>query len=198
MTDGNLQVQFPPVMLRLKLDNELAPRWEDGEVSVATLWEDFAKYVYLPRLRDQDVLLATVESGPASVTWQSEGFGVAVGADTVSGRYLQLAAGSHPGSLSPQALIVRSDFALGQLESERDEPGEPDEPDGGDGGPEAVAASVFRGSLYLDPARAARDFGQVTQEVLQHLTSQVGSDVEVKVEITARKSDGSRTTSPVQ
>ena len=59
VSDGTLAVQFPPVMLRLKLDGELASRWADGHVAASTLWEDIAKYAYLPRLQDQDVLLAT-------------------------------------------------------------------------------------------------------------------------------------------
>ncbi|OWY58827.1 hypothetical protein B7486_77885, partial [cyanobacterium TDX16] len=49
VSDGNLQLQFPPVMLRMKLDDAsaLEARWTDGHVAVAVLWEDFAKYVYL-------------------------------------------------------------------------------------------------------------------------------------------------------
>ena len=83
VSDGTLATQFPPVMLRLKLDDEkaLASRWADGHVAATTLWEDFAKYVYLPRLRDQDVLMATIAAGPASMTWQAEGFAVAAGYD---------------------------------------------------------------------------------------------------------------------
>jgi hypothetical protein len=61
-----LRTQFPPVLLRMRLNDpdQLASRWTDGHIAVSTLWEDFARYVYLPRLRDQDVLLATVRSGP--------------------------------------------------------------------------------------------------------------------------------------
>ena len=122
INDGNLQIQFPPVMLRLKLDNELASRWEDGQVSIASLWDDFAKYIYLPRLRDVDVLVATAERGPASVAWQSDGFAVAQGNDQVSGRYLDLTVGSHPGSLPPTALIVKPEYAMGQIENPPVEP----------------------------------------------------------------------------
>lgn len=70
VSDGTLATQFPPVMLRLKLDDEkaLASRWAEGHAAATTLWEDSAKYVYLPRLRDQDVLMATRVAGPASMT----------------------------------------------------------------------------------------------------------------------------------
>jgi hypothetical protein len=44
--------------------------WDSGHVSAAVLWDVFARYLYLPRLRNLDVLLATVEAGPASLSWQ--------------------------------------------------------------------------------------------------------------------------------
>lgn len=200
VNDGNLQTQFPPVMLRLKLDNELSRRWESGAVSIATLWDDFAKYTYLPRLRDIDVLVQTAERGPASVTWESDGFAVAQGSDSVSGRYLELTVGSHPGTLTPTALVVKPEFAVGQIESEPPHGGGlggsggteghgSGDDDAGDGS-KGLVVSTFRGSVRLDPDRPARDFGQVTQEVLQHFASAPGTTVEVRVEIVASKPDG--------
>ena len=41
--------------LRLELDR--IPLWRGEHVSVAQVWEDFAKYPYLPRLKDIDILL---------------------------------------------------------------------------------------------------------------------------------------------
>ena len=61
LNDGTLAVQFPAVILRQQLDGVLASRWADGHVPVSVLWEDMARYVYLPRLRDQDVLLVEIE-----------------------------------------------------------------------------------------------------------------------------------------
>jgi predicted AAA+ superfamily ATPase len=187
--DGNLQTQFPPVMLRLRLDHELAARWENGAVSVAALWEDFARYVYLPRLRDQEVLLATAAAGPASTTWQSEGFATAVGIETGGGRFLGLVGGSLPGSLSPTALIVRPDFALGQFEAD-----ETDD-DGDDRRPPippkpTKQITSFRGTKLLDAARPLKDFSTVTEEVLQHLSGLVGADVELTLTVRATKPDG--------
>ena len=96
VNDGTLAERYPAVMLRHQLDTTLASRWEEGDVSAGALWDDYAKYVYLPRLRDIDVLLAAVETGPSTVSWESEGFGVAAGIDEVLGRYLGLAVGAHP------------------------------------------------------------------------------------------------------
>ena len=67
LNDGALATQFPPVLLRQRLNGVLQSRWADGHVPVSTLWEDFARYVYLPRLRDQDVMLKTVEKRPSRI-----------------------------------------------------------------------------------------------------------------------------------
>jgi hypothetical protein len=192
--DGTLQTQFPPVMLRLRLDRELAARWEDGAVSVASLWEDFAKYVYLPRLRDEEVLLATVSQGPSSTTWQTEGFATAAGIDTTSGRYLGLVGGSLPGQLGPTALIVRPDFALGQFEAEEEQPPEKIDPVGkGDDDGSVVAVkrvTAFRGSKRLDDERPLKDFGSVSEEILQHLSGLTGAEVELILQIRATRPEG--------
>ena len=206
VSEGTLATQFPPVMLRLKLDAELASRWADGHVAAGQLWEDFARYVYLPRLRDQDVLLATIEKGVAFFTWQVEGFALAAGVDAVTGRYLQLEAGSHPGPISPMSLLVRPDFAIGQREAEEDERGPTPDPGDGDGsggeGPERPGPTtsggepalrkptVFRGAVRLDGVRPVKHFGDINKEVLDHFLTQVGVDVEVKVEVVARNADG--------
>jgi hypothetical protein len=215
-----LRTQFPPVLLRMRLDDpdQLASRWAGGHVTVATLWDDFAKYIYLPRLRDQEVLLDTVQVGPASTAWQSEGFGVAVGYDEAAVRYLGLVGGSHPGTVSLSALVVRPAEALAQLQRDADEQAAAGIGSGGagpgaaagvgvgggapggvgtglvHGGPDATpakpAAAVFRGAVTLDPHRPVKGFGDVSKELLDHLASQVGAEVEVRVEIVARKPDG--------
>ena len=57
-------------------------------------------------------------------------------------------------------------------------------------GPAPVAPSPpprrFFGAVRLDPDRAGRDMGTVAEEVLQHLTTLPGADVEVSVEISAK------------
>ncbi len=201
VSDGTLATQFPPVMLRLKLEDEraLASRWVEGHVRVSVLWEDFAKYVYLPRLRDAEVLMATVANGPGSTTWQTDGFAVAAEFDEQTKRYLGLVAGSHPGPLAPTVLVVRPDFAIGQLEADATvthaDAGLPVESGPGVPAESAPVArsktpTTFHGSVLLDTARPVKQFGDVVKEVLDHLLAQVGSEVEVRVEISARKRDG--------
>jgi hypothetical protein len=56
--------------------------------------------------------------------------------------------------------------------------------------PTVPKATVFRGSVRLDPIRPVKGFGDISKEVLDHLASQVGAEIEVRVEIVARKADG--------
>ncbi len=209
--EGMLQKQLPPVLLRLQLDGTLASLWEDGAVEAKKVWECFARYLYLPRLRDADVLLAAVTEGPAALSWASEGFALADGDDPKSGRYVGLVAGSHPAhAASASTLLVRPEVALGQMEQEAADGGggggeggdggsggEGAGEGGGDsgdgsGGGAAVATRPrrFHGSIRLDPGRPARDFDKVRAEVLDPLVALLGTDVEVTVEISAGLDDG--------
>lgn len=118
--------------------------------------------------------------------------------------------------MSLSALVVRPAEALAQLQRDAEEqaaaevgsgrasPGEAVGVGGGapggvgtglvHGGPDATpakpAAAVFRGAVTLDPHRPVKGFGDVSKELLDYLASQVGAEVEVRVEIVARKPDG--------
>ena len=198
-TLGNLAVQFPPALLRLRLDNELSSVWDDGHVSVGDLWEYFAKYIYLPRLRDQDVLLEAIVKGPSSTTWQAEGFALADGLDSVGNRYLGLSAGSHPDTVTPTSLIVRPDFAVGQLEAEDDDvvdghgvPGATvnDDHVAEGRGADPHVPRVFRGTVDLDEARPVKHFGDISKEILDHFAASVGVELTVELVVTANSEEG--------
>ncbi len=199
--DGHLYTTFPHVLLRQRLDHELARLWETGHVTVSTLWEPFARYLYLPRLRDSSVLQESVDYGVASANWQQESFAAADGIE--ADRYLGLIAGSRP-TVTGTTLVVRPDRAAAQLAAEREEErsesgpderptggagGEPGEPEPGGSG-EPTQPRRFYGAVKLDSTRLSRDFGVVAQEVVAQLTSLLGTQVEVTVEISARNPGG--------
>lgn len=48
----------------------------------------------------------------------------------------------------------------------------------------------FYGSVALNPMRLGRDAGMIGEEILQHLSSLVGADVQITLEIQARLPDG--------
>lgn len=149
------------------------------------------------------MLLATIRNGPASLTWESEGFAVAAGYDENAGRYLGLVAGGLADSVAPTSLVVQPEVAKAQV-AEAVEPGPtPDRGDGEgadrDGGPAGANSSgapsptpvtTFRGSVRLDGTRPVRHFGDISKEVLDHFAAQVGTDLGVTIEVVAKKPDG--------
>jgi hypothetical protein len=65
------------------------------------------------------------------------------------------------------------------------------ETDDGDGGVvvELPQLCRFHGSAKLDPMRLGRDAAKIAEEIVQHLTSMIGADVEVTLEIQAHIPD---------
>jgi len=80
-----LMVELGDVRLRHELDR--VPLWRGDHVGVKQLAEDMAKYLYLPRLRDEHVLLGAIPEGVARLTWQAETFAYADGWDEQTQRY---------------------------------------------------------------------------------------------------------------
>ena len=96
--DGLLITKYAGTTLRLELDK--VPLWRGDSVSIKQLADDFAQYLYLPRLRDTDVLLAAVRDGVAALTWERETFAYADSYDATRHRYLGLKTGPADQSLT--------------------------------------------------------------------------------------------------
>jgi predicted AAA+ superfamily ATPase len=103
---------------RLKMDLERVPLWRGDHVAVRQLAEDFARYLYLPRLKKTDVLLGAIRDGLALLTWEHDTFAYADSYDEAAGRYRGLRGGQGValGDDSP-GLLVKSDVAKRQLAS---------------------------------------------------------------------------------
>ena len=204
--DQQLISEWSPVLLKMELDNWL---WKDeSHISLKRVWECLATYLYLSRLRDSDVLLATVREGI-----KTKDFGYANSVDD-TGQYNGLQFGSVDGSiyLEEPSVLVKPDVAAKQLEADAEEQPEAEPPPGFDGkegqssydtsggqtegaetgttSPQAASPKRFYGAVNLEPIRAGRDAQQVIEEVLQHLTGLLGATVEVTMEIAAKVSDG--------
>ena len=195
---GYLYVTFAAVLLRQRLDNELSRLWGGGYVQVSTLWEPFARYLYLPRLRDATVLWDSVANGAASPEWQRDGFAVADGLD--GDRFLGLTAGTRP-TITGTTLVVRPDKAAAQFAAEQAAQPQPPGPDHGgskkhddetrpDGDTTPTQPQRFHGAVMLDSTRGSRDFGKVAEEIIAQLTALLGTNVEVTVEIKATNPAG--------
>ncbi|MEB3125438.1 MAG: hypothetical protein VKL00_07385, partial [Synechococcales bacterium] len=93
--------------------------WRDtNHIDLKRLWEYLTQYLYLPRLKNQSVLLEAVRDGVTSTVW-ADNFAYAEGFDDVKGKYLGLraATGISP-SVSPQSLLVKPDVAQQQFATE--------------------------------------------------------------------------------
>jgi predicted AAA+ superfamily ATPase len=194
---------------RLRLELDQIPLWRDDQVSIQQLAEDFARYLYLPRLKDPSVLFEAIRSGLGLLTWQQDSFAYAESYDEDEGRYRGLRAGQNVwiDDSTPVGLLVRPDAASKQLEAETSQPpgGATPTPGGGTptpgpgggmptpgggGEPTPTQPKRFHGSVTLDSARVGRDAGRIADEVISHLTGLVGSDVKVTLEIDAEVPSG--------
>ncbi|MEF3274730.1 MAG: DUF499 domain-containing protein [Chloroflexus sp.] len=207
----HLLVKLGATVLRGYLDN--IPLWRGNHVAVRQLVEDFAKYLYLPRLCNPDVLIQAIRDGLSLLTWRSETFAYAEGYDEASGQYRGLRAGEAVTlTTDDQGLLVKPDVAVAQLAAttvreptpapptalgttlapttDPMAPGSPAVP--GVPAPSDTLPSPpplmrrFHGSVTLDPQRMVRDAGKIAEEIIYHLVSQDGADVTVTLEITAR------------
>ena len=78
-------------ILRKHLDD--VPLWRGDHVAVKQLVEDFARYLYLPRLAGSEVLVQAIRDGVALLTWQSDTFAYAESYDEGGARYRGLRGG---------------------------------------------------------------------------------------------------------
>jgi hypothetical protein len=208
--DGQMVAQFTATFLRQALDT--IPLWRGNHVAVKQLVEDFARYPYLQRLRDEDVLLSSMREGVSLVTWRTDSFAFAEGYDEAKGRYLGLRGGQVLGFNSDAVgLLVKSATADAQLEAERPMPSPKPAGPGTEGAggirpgvgttpampaperaapPATPAPTQFFGSVKVDSARISRDMGTIANEIIQHLASLPNSEIDVTVEIQARVPGG--------
>jgi predicted AAA+ superfamily ATPase len=183
--------------LRRELDR--IPLWRGNHVGVKQLAEDFARYVYLPRLADSAVLISAIRDGVCLLTWEKDSFAYADDFDDKAGRYLGLRHGQLT-SLSPDSptgLLVQPEIAKQQLEWETKPPTDPtkektDPPEKKPPRPlpESPKPRRFHGSVTLDPTRVGRDAGRIADEIVSHLTGLMGSSVKVTLEIEAEIPSG--------
>jgi predicted AAA+ superfamily ATPase len=208
--DETLVMVLGSTVLRKHLDD--VPLWRGDHVALKQLVEDFAAYLYLPRLAGTEVLLRAVRDGIELLTWQTDGFAYAESYDASAGRYRGLRGGQTV-SMSAEGggLLVRPEVAKHQLDAEVAAPtpvpgavvtqdkssgsGGTNIDDGNDDDGRKQAAPVrtlrrFHGTVSLDPARVGRDASRIADEVIAHLAGQVGSDVTVTLEIEVTLRDG--------
>jgi hypothetical protein len=181
--------------------------------AIKQILEDFARYLYLPRLCAPAVLLQAIRDGLGLLTWRNDSFAYAESFDDTLGRYRGLRCGQMVNVTESNltGLLVRPEVALKQHQAETTPP-TPDPTHGnstGDSGGTAAASGSstggtedgpermspvqpkrFHGSVVLDSTRVGRDAGRIADEVIAHLAGLVGSTVKVTLEIEAQVPSG--------
>ena len=192
--DQQMITAWSPALLRMELDKWL---WKDQpHLSVKQLWEYLAQYPYLPRLRDEQVLMAAIRDGAGSLTWKEYfAYAAAVRED---GHYVGLVAGTFPNvNVDAVSVLVKPEVAQKQRDEEAAFEGENvyppkegtqpeteigDKP-GGESVPLPAVLRRFHGTVELNSARMGRDAGRIADEVLSHLTGIVGAKSKITLEI---------------
>jgi hypothetical protein len=210
-----LMPEMGGVRLRMELDRYL---WTDKDhVTVGQLAEWFARNLYLPRIKHRETLVQAIQEG---LTRMDDTFAIAAGWDEAKKRYRGLrmpGSGGAAPMIDKATLVVKPAAAQRQLDG--DKARQPSEPPGpgpifgrneGTGGQQTLPVSgpggkpevtpyaarppqppnLFIGSVRLDGMRIGRDAGRVAEEVIQHLSTLPGAEVEVTLEIRIRVPDG--------
>lgn len=198
--EQQLITEWSPALLRMELDRWL---WKDtNHIRIKQLWEYMTQYLYLSRLRDEEVLISTIRSGVGSLIWGDYfAYASAVKED---GTYIGLVAGSIPAvTLDQESVLVKPDAAKRQREAEAKRQEIPSLYPGGGQAPsketkesgawvttpspvdskKEVVLHRFHGTVELDSTRLGRDAGKISDEVLTHLTSLVGARAKIILEI---------------
>lgn len=192
---------------RLRMDLDKIPLWRGDHVAIKQLVEDFARYLYLPRLREPAVLLNAIREGVALLTWEQDSFAYAESFDESAGRYRGIRGGQNVSLVDADApgLIVKQGVARKQLEAESVKKPIIQTPAGSTGGqgeaisppgggvvtpPIAAQPKRFHGTVVLDTARVGRDASRIADEVIAHLSGLVGANVKVTLEIEAEIPSG--------
>jgi hypothetical protein len=196
--EEGLVTEYSGVRLRLDLDRFL---WMDSShVSVRDLAESYGKYLYLPRLRDQQVLVEAIANGVSALTWREDTFAYAQAFDDEGGRYRGLVAGGHADVvIDESAMVVKPEVAAPQLEAEVPESetagvgGTGDDGAAGDGAGgstvEGAELTRFYGRVALDPVRFLRQMSAISDELVTHLGN-AGAKLRLTLELEAESEEG--------
>jgi hypothetical protein len=194
---------------RLKIELDKIPLWRGDHVAIRQLIEDFARYIYLPRIKNSSVLISAIQDGLSLLLWPQESFAYADSFDEATQRYRGLRAGQHVeiSVENSSSLLVRPDVAQKQIQAEtaptptitigdtdtKESTSPPETMTGGiptinPPAPKLAQTPMpkrFHGSVTLNPTRVGRDAGRIADEVIAHLTGLVGANVKITLEIEA-------------
>jgi predicted AAA+ superfamily ATPase len=181
---------WSPIHLRTKLE-ELY--WKEGQASAKAMafWEDTLRYLYLPRLKNRDVLAHAIQSGAKSRDF----FGTAYGQSGEKFGGFQF--GDASVQFDDTLLLIKPEAAK-RYEESQSKPGEPTTKLPGDDEivqpPPPVdtqpRARSFHGMAEVASATAKVRLVQLADEIIAVLSSDPNAAVRVTVDIAAEFPDG--------
>ena len=199
----DLHAKLGAATLRHELDR--IPLWRGNHVSIRQLVEDFARYLYLSRLRDSSVLVDAIRDGFERLTWREESFAYAELYDEAKARYAGLKGGVRVEVTDHDSgLLVRPEVAIVQLDADQPVVLPPKDGNGktiggGGTGPIIIPPIVertrtrprrFQGTIVLDSERVGRDAAQIAQEIIAHLSGLDGASLRVSLQVDANIPEG--------
>ncbi|UEM04723.1 DUF499 domain-containing protein [Skermanella rosea] len=208
VSDEGLLIELGPT----RLDRDLQKYIWNGKahLSLKDMWEYLNRYTYLPRLKNQAVLVKAVQ---AAISGMIPGpFAYAERWDEASQSYLGLVierGGNAPVVIDSDSVIIKPAVAEANRPAPKGET--PAAPNGGfdgagasgsggngstppDGGASAPAEEKlptrFIGTVMISPDRPAREIHQIVEAIIEQLTTVPGSEVTLKLEIDAEVPKG--------
>lgn len=191
-----------------RLDRELQKYiWNGkGHLSLRDLWEYLNRYIYLPRVKDRNVLTKTVRSAVSAMV--PGPFAYAERWDEKTGRYVGLVSqngANAPVVIDAYSVIVKPDLAEKQTVETAAAAASTTEPThvptkaaAEQTGLKPTAAVVqperdptrFIGTVMISADRPAHEMRQIVEAIIEQLTVLPGSEVTLKLEIDAEVPNG--------
>lgn len=197
-----LITKWAPALLLMELNNLL---WRDtDDIQINKLWGYLCTYCYLPRIANVSVLEETIRTGLNS----TEYFAFASAFDAT--RYIDIKYNQHVGVIERSGLLVKTSVAKEQLQEEASREQTTGVTNAGsentstintiangtqqvyemNSSPEVKKNTHFYMSAKLDNTRIGRDVQKLVEEVISHLTSADGCQVDISLELNAKAPDG--------
>lgn len=197
---------WSPIHLRDKLKEVY---WKDGKTCIGAMafWEDSLRYLYLPRLKNRDVLAEAIRKGTTSKDF----FGTAYGQSGETYEGFQFGAG---GVQFDDTLLLIHPATAAEYQAAHAQPvtvpvPNPTQPGAGSGtgpvspgtgstgmgpttgtgpvspGPTAAKPKAFFGSVEINPSTAKMRLVQIAEEIIAVLASDPNATMRINLEINA-------------
>lgn len=196
-----LYKEFASSLLKMYLDK--IPLWRGDFVQISQLQEDFAKYLYLPKLINNELMITSISMGVKLQSWKKDSFAYAEYYDETEQRYKGLQAGTNVFiTTQSKGLLVKPEIAVKQFEKEKEKEEKenqstlPRQPENNNSDstsnepkPEEIKRKRFYSDVNIDVVRFFRDTENIEKEILKHL-NQKGTEVKISLHIEANNPEG--------